>query len=133
MGIAFFMLRSYFVSDIQQKLYAARTTVMADYLFTLPAAIIQPLSGIALIIMAGYDWASTWLVVTFAIYLVAAACWLPVVWIQIQLKRMCEASYEQGIELPASYGRLFRVWFYLGWPAFLGLVAVFYLMVAKPQ
>ncbi len=131
-GIAFFMFRSWFTNNIQEKLYAARNTVLADYLFTLPAVVIQPISGIALIHMAGFDWMTYWLVATYVIYIIAGLCWLPVVWIQIQLKNMCIEACENGTELPESYNKLFKIWFLLGWPAFLGLVAVFYLMVAKP-
>lgn len=131
-GIAFFMFRSWFTGSAQEKLYAARNTVLADYLFTFPAGVIQPLSGLALIHMAGFDWTAYWLVATYVIYLVAGLCWLPVVWIQIQLTNMCIEASENDTELPERYNRLFRLWFLLGWPAFLGLVAVFYLMVAKP-
>lgn len=131
-GIAFFMFRSYFTNNIHEKFYAARNTVLADYLFTFPAIVIQPVSGVALILMAGFDWTSTWLVATYAIYFVAGLCWLPVVWIQIQLKKMCQYSVENGTELPARYHRLFKLWFLLGWPAFAGLMVIFYLMVAKP-
>lgn len=131
-GIAFFMFRSYFTESIHEKLYAARNTVLADYLFTFPAVVIQPLSGVALTHMAGFDWTAYWLVMTYAIYIVAGVCWLPVVWIQIQLKKMCIDASLTGSALPARYHKLFRIWFLLGWPAFLGLVFVFYLMVAKP-
>ncbi|MDN4501255.1 DUF2269 domain-containing protein [Alteromonadaceae bacterium BrNp21-10] len=131
-GIAFFMFRSWFTDSIQEKLYASRNTVLADYLFTFPAVIIQPLSGIALIYMAGFDWSAYWLMATYVIYVIAGLCWLPVVWIQVQLKNMCIEASENGTELPDRYNRLFKMWFLLGWPAFLGLVAVFYLMVAKP-
>lgn len=131
-GIAYFMLRSWFTNNIQEKLYSARNTVIADYLFTFPAAIIQPISGIALIHMAGFDWTAFWLMATYAIYIIAGLCWLPVVWIQIQLKNICIEASESGSELPERYNKLFKIWFFLGWPAFLGLVAVFYLMVAKP-
>lgn len=131
-GIAFFMLRSWFSNSVQEKLFAAKNTVLADYLFTFPAVIIQPLSGIALVYMAGFDWGAYWLVATYVIYIIAALCWLPVVWIQIQLKNMCVDASENGTELPERYNKLFKIWFLLGWPAFLGLVAVFYLMVAKP-
>ncbi|HAG97242.1 MAG: hypothetical protein CMK83_03955 [Pseudomonadales bacterium] len=131
-GIAFFMFRSWFTDDIQEKLYATRNTVLADYLFTFPAVVVQPISGIALIHMAGFDWTAYWLVATYIIYIGAGLCWLPVVWIQIQLKNMCIAASESGSELPERYNKLFKIWFFLGWPAFLSLVAVFYLMVAKP-
>jgi uncharacterized membrane protein len=60
-------------------------------------------------------------------------CWLPVVGIQIRLKRIVAACRSSGEPLPAVYHRLFRVWFLLGWPAFTALIAVFFLMVAKPS
>tara|TARA_Y100000031_G_scaffold152249_1_gene195005 strand:+ start:902 stop:1369 length:468 start_codon:yes stop_codon:yes gene_type:complete len=131
-GIAFFMFRSMFTNNMHEKFYAAKNTVLADYLFTFPAVIIQPLSGVALIHMAGYDWTDFWLMATYVIYIIAGLCWLPVVWIQIELKKMVAEALESGEPLPARYHKLFKIWFLLGWPAFVGLVAVFYLMVAKP-
>ena len=131
-GIAFFMFRSYFTNNIREKLYAARNTVLADYIFTLPAVIIQPLSGIWLVWQGGFGWMDMWLSTTYAIYIIAGLCWLPVVWIQIQLKKMVRHSAETGEALPARYKKLFKIWFLLGWPAFIGLVIVFYLMVTKP-
>lgn len=132
MGIAFFMFRSHFTKDINEKYYAARNTVLADYLFTFPAVIIQPLTGFWLIYNSGYEWNETWLVITYALYLLAGACWLPVVWIQVQLKKMLQNAAVEQIPLPDRYNKLFRLWFALGWPAFLGLVVVFYMMVTKP-
>lgn len=131
-GIAFFMFRSWFTDNLHEKLYAARNTVLADYLFTFPAVIVQPLSGIALIHMVGYDWTDFWLMATYGLYVLAGLCWLPVVWIQIQLKQMVAESVASNRPLPARYNKLFKLWFALGWPAFIGLAAIFYLMVAKP-
>jgi len=131
-GIAFFMFRSYFTDDLQEKLYASRNTVLADYIFTFPAVIVQPLTGFWLVWQSGYDWMSMWLFATYVIYIIAGLCWLPVVWIQIQLKKMVIHSMGSGAELPARYNKLFKLWFLLGWPAFIGLVAVFFLMVIKP-
>jgi uncharacterized membrane protein len=132
LGIAFFMFRSWFADDLQEKLFALRTTVLADYLFTAPAALIQPLTGAWLIWKGGFAWADGWLLATYILYAVAAACWLPVVWIQRRLKRIVAASLAAHVPLPREYNRLFRLWFALGWPAFLGLVAVFFLMVIRP-
>ncbi|OIN85168.1 MAG: hypothetical protein AUJ12_09900 [Alphaproteobacteria bacterium CG1_02_46_17] len=131
-GTAFFMLRSFFTDDIHEKYYAARSTVMADYIFTFPAVIFQPLSGIVLINLAGHDWNSSWLIWTYALYALAGACWIPVIWIQIELKKMLKQAVETGAPLPERYNRLFKIWFILGWPAFLGLVVIFYLMVSRP-
>ena len=131
-GIAFFMFRSTFTVNLQQKYYALNNTVLADTLFTLPAAIIQPTSGIALIYIVGYKWSDFWLLATYIIYIFVGLCWLPVVWIQIQLKQMCQYAIDTKTELPDRYQNLFQLWLLLGWPAFIGLVIVFYLMVAKP-
>ena len=130
-GIAFFLLRSHFTDDIREKLYAARATVLADYLFTLPAVCIQPLTGAWLIWRVGYDWTEPWLTATYGLYLFAGVCWVPVIWIQIELKKMLLVAASTGADLPPRYAWFFKLWFALGWPAFLALVAVFYLMVAK--
>lgn len=132
MGIAFFMFCSQFSENIFQKYYAARFTVLADYIFTLPAVIIQPISGFLLIYEMGFYIFEFWLLTTYIIYIVAGLCWLPVVWIQIELKKILEVSIDTNSALPERYYKLFRIWFILGWPAFIGLVVVFFLMVLKP-
>ena len=132
LGIAFFMFRSRFTDDLREKHFALRTTVLADYLFTAPAAVLQPATGAWLIWSGGFAWTDGWLLATYVLYAIAAVCWLPVVWIQIRLKQMVTTSIDTNAPLPREYQRLFRWWFALGWPAFLGVVAVFFLMVIKP-
>ena len=131
-GIAFFMLCSHFTDNIHEKFYAARNTVRADFLFTLPAVILQPATGVWLVWQGGFNPTDLWLSLTYIIYLAAGLCWLPVVWIQIQLKVMIADAVAQSTELPARYHRLFKIWFLLGWSAFIELVGVFFLMVVKP-
>ena len=99
---------------------------------TMTSLIVQPLSGIALVHMGGFNATDFWLNATYVIYVMAGLCWIPVVWIQIQLKKMVAFSIETNTPLPDRYHRLFKTWFILGWPAFTGLVIIFYLMVAKP-
>ena len=132
LGIAFFMLRSYFTTSIHEKYHVARTTVLADYCFTLPAVIVQPITGAWLVIRVGYNWTDFWLLATYTLYVLVGLCWLPVVWIQIQLKKIVADCMAQQSDLPARYYRLFKCWFLLGWPAFIGLVLIFFLMVIKP-
>lgn len=131
-GIAFFMFCSHYARNIHERYYASRFTVLADYIFTTPAVILQPLTGFWLIANGGYDPMAIWLKLTYALYLLAGACWLLVVWIQIQLRKMISQAVTTGTELPPRYHRLFKTWFILGWPAFLSLMAIFYLMVTKP-
>lgn len=132
-GIAFFMLKGYLNGVPAARRFAAATTVRADFLFTLPAVVIQPLSGAWLVWHGGFDWFDRWLVFTYALYLLAGACRLPVVAIQMRMKAILEAEAVSGSRDEAMLKRLFHWWFALGWPAFGGLIVVFYLMVAKPS
>jgi uncharacterized membrane protein len=132
LGIAFFFLTGVRSGDPAGAYVAARTTVIADMLFTLTAGIVQPLTGFAMMRMAGIDPASRWLLWTYALFVVALACWLPVVWLQVRMRDMLGAKVRGEAIDDAGLRRYFRIWIALGWPAFLGLVAVFWLMVVKP-
>lgn len=131
-GIAFFMYASHFAKNLHEKYFAARMTVLADFIFTTPAVILQPLSGLWLVFSGGYGAHDLWLSVSYGLYALAGLCWLPVVWIQWQLRGMLKTAIDMQSDLPARYHRLFRIWFVLGWPAFIALVVIFALMVAKP-
>jgi uncharacterized membrane protein len=132
LGIAFFMFASRFSDDLTVRFFLARTTVIADMLFTLPAVIVQPVTGLTLVILAGYDWNEPWLLATYGLYILTGMCWIPVVFIQIRLRDIVASAAAGNGELPPAYHRLFRLWFWLGWPAFISLLAIFYLMIARP-
>ncbi len=133
LGIAFFMLMAHRTADPATVVATARIVVVADKLFTATAVILQPLTGAALAAVMGYSLREPWIVASFLLYLVVGACWLPVVWIQIRMRDLAAASRDKGTPLPPLYHRLFRYWFALGWPAFAGVIAIFLLMIAKPQ
>jgi uncharacterized membrane protein len=132
LGIAFFMWTAHRTGDPGTIASTARMVVIADAVFTASAVILQPLSGAALAHVMGYSLREPWIVVSFGLYLLVGACWLPVVWIQIKLRDLARAARDTGMPLPAQYRRLFRIWFWLGWPAFAGVAAIFALMIAKP-
>jgi len=133
LGTAFFFWRAHARGNEAGRLAAVRTTVLADWVFTTPAVVVQPATGFWMIAQAGLPWNDLWLVATFGLYVVAALCWLPVVAIQIRMKRMLEREAEGEAIDRQRYARLYRSWFRLGWPAFGGLVAVYFLMVLKPS
>lgn len=108
-----------------------RHVVLADWIFTTPTVIFQPMSGIALAHMAGWSLTTPWIATSLALYVVAGACWLPVVWLQIQMQRMAEDAVRTESPLPAAYWRMARVWFWLGVPAFAAMVLVVTMMVVK--
>ncbi len=109
-----------------------RNVVLADWLFTTPAVIFQPVTGVWLAQLAGFPLTTGWLATSIALYLMVGACWLPVVSIQIQMRRIADAT-PSDMPLPARYFQLSRMWFLLGWPAFIGVIVIFWLMVTKPE
>ena len=132
-GTAFHMLATHLRGDVRAIASTARNVVLADWLFTSTSGVVQPASGVALVWLTGYPPLSSWLVVTYLLYLVAGACWIPVLVLQMRMERLALAAARSGATtLPPAYHEAFRTWFWLGWPAFLALVAVFWLMVAKP-
>lgn len=133
LGTAFFFWRAHAPDNRAGRLAAARTTVLADWVFTAPAVVVQPVTGAWLIASAGLPWNDLWLSATYGLYLLAALCWLPVVAIQLRMKRMLEREAAGETIDARLYGRLFRTWSVLGWPAFGGLVVVYFLMVLKPS
>jgi uncharacterized membrane protein len=132
LGIAFFMWMAHRTADAGIIASTARIVVIADAVFTASAAIIQPLTGVALAQVMGFPLLEPWIVSSFGLYLFVGACWLPVVWIQIKLRDLACAARDAGRPLPTQYRRMFRIWLTLGWPAFAGVIAIFALMIAKP-
>lgn len=133
LGTAFFMWRAHRAGDVRAIAAVSRNVVLADWLFTTPAVILQPLTGFAMLYMAGLDWRIGWVMASLGLYLLAGACWLPVVAIQLRVARLAATAVAAGTALPPTYFRLMRWWFALGWPAFLAVLLVFWLMVAKPD
>lgn len=132
LGIAFFMWWANKKGDLAAKVYATRTVVIADFIFTLPSVIIQPITGILLLKFLGYKPFDLWLTLSYIGFGIAGLCWLPVVWIQIRLRNLAVVSFRNDKELPKEYYQLFKLWFYLGWPAFIAVIIIFFLMVFKP-
>ncbi len=132
LGTAWFMWRADRSGDVAMIAATARNVVLADWLFTTPAVIVQPLSGIWLTHLVGYSSTEPWLLWTYGLYALAAACWVPVVRLQIRMRDLAADAQANGASLPPDYHRLTRVWFLLGWPAFLAVIVTVFLMVAKP-
>jgi uncharacterized membrane protein len=131
-GTAFQMWMAHRRGDARAIATVAANVVLADWLFTLPAGIVQPVTGFAMVFIAGFDPFESWLVVGYALYLLALGCWLPVVVLQIRARDLAADAAARGVPLPPSYHRIMRQWFALGWPAFIALIVVFWLMVSKP-
>jgi len=132
-GIAFFFLRAQRTGDTKIIAAVSRDVVLADMVFTATAVVLQPVTGIAVAFMAGFPLSSPWLVWSLVLYVLVGCCWLPVVWLQMRMRDLAIVAAANGLPLPAAYQRCYRWWFALGWPAFTGVLVIFYLMVAKPM
>jgi len=131
-GTAFAMWMAHRSGDVTAIAVVARNVVRADWLFTAPAVVVQPLTGALLVMELGLAWSEPWIETAAILYLFVGACWLPVVVLQIRMAALAEAAARDGRPLPDAYHAAMRKWFWLGWPAFAGVLAIFWLMVAKP-
>jgi uncharacterized membrane protein len=132
LGIAFFK----WVTDRTGNLAAIRIVsekvVVADWVFTLPAIVVQALTGLALVKSMGYPLAHGWLAWSLALFCLAGLCWIPVVWLQIRMRDLARTAEQEGIPMPSGYRSYARLWFWLGVPAFTAVALIFWIMVTKP-
>ncbi|WP_372875072.1 DUF2269 family protein [Pseudomonas sp.] len=131
-GTAFYKWMIDRSGEVRAIAYMGRLVVLADWLFTTPAIILQPLSGLWMLHIAGYSLSSTWVVWTLLLYALAGVCWLPVVWLQYRMRALASAALTADQALPTRYWRYARIWFWLGIPAFFAMLAIYALMVFKP-
>lgn len=130
-GSAFYLLMTTLTRDVRAIAVTTRILVIADWLFTATTAVLQPLTGLWLMRIAGFPASAPWLAWSIGLYVIAIACWLPVVWLQMRLRDVAAAADRSGAPLPPAYWRYFRWWVALGVPAFFAFLAIFYLMVSK--
>ena len=131
-GTAYYMFFANRSRNVAAQAEVARLVVRADWWFTTPAVIVQPLTGLAMVYLAGWPLSTPWIAWSLGLYALTGALWLPVVVLQLRMARMAAQAAAQQTPLPAAYWRCARWWEALGYPAFVAMLAVFWLMVAKP-
>lgn len=131
-GSAYYMFFANRTRNVTAQAVVSTLVVRADWWFTTPTVIIQPATGFAMAYLVGLPLGTPWLAISLALFVFAGACWLPVVWLQIRMAAMAQEATRMGTQVPETYWRYARRWEWLGYPAFVAMLAVFYLMVAKP-
>ncbi len=111
-GIAFFMLMAHRTADARVIAHTAGIVLLARRL--------------------GWSLSEGWIAISLLLYILTGLFWLPVVWIQIRLRDYARQADRDGTELPRRYHRLFRTWFACGFPAFVAVLAILWLMLARP-
>lgn len=132
-GIAFFLLMANRTRSAAAVAAVARIVVIADFLFTATAVIAQPVTGVLLALKLGFSPRESWIALSIALYLVAGVFWLPVVFMQIRMRDLAAKAAREKRALPEEYHRLFRRWCLFGFPAFGAVLAIIWLMIAKPS
>ena len=132
LGTACIMIFAHRTRDTYIIATVSRYVVLADWVFTTPAGFIQPVTGLWMVYLAGYSWSSLWIWGSIIGYLIAGFCWFPVVYLQIKMRDFAIQAVRYKSRLSSQYFRFFKYWFCLGWPAFVSLIVVFYLMTFKP-
>ena len=131
LGSAFYKWMADRSGDVAHIAATNRHVVAADWLFTTPTVIFQPLSGLWMLHLAGIPLATPWVAASLALFLLAGGCWLPVVALQIRMRNTSRQAQQAGAALPPQYWRDARLWFRLGVPAFAAMLMVVFLMVFK--
>jgi uncharacterized membrane protein len=131
-GIAFFMLMAHRSGDVAFIARTATTVVIADMLFTLTAVLLQPVTGGLLMMLSATSFSEGWLLASLALYAVAGLFWVPVTFMQREMRDLAAAAAEKHQPLPPRYFALFRRWFLFGIPGFGSVMIILWLMIAKP-
>jgi uncharacterized membrane protein len=133
LGSVFYKFNADRGGNIQAIAQTNRTIVIADWIFTTPTVILQPLTGVLLARKAGYSLATPWLFASMILFVVAGLCWLPAVYLQIRMRNLSTNALNEQTSLDERYFRYARIWIGLGIPAFIAMVMVYFLMVFKPM
>jgi uncharacterized membrane protein len=131
-GIAFFMVMAHRSSDPAIVAHTSGVVVIADFVFTATAVIAQPITGLLVASMTGQSLWMPWIAGSIGLYLLTGCFWLPVVWLQMRMRDLARMAVREGKPLPDLYHRYYRRWFALGFPAFGAVLAIIWLMIAKP-
>lgn len=131
-GIAFFMMMAHRTKDARTIAHVGSTVVIADWLFTASAVVLQPVTGAWLAHLLGWRLTEPWILLSLGLYVLTGAFWIPVVFMQKRMRDLARASAQTGVPLSEEYFRLYRRWFAFGFPAFFAVLVIFWLMIARP-
>jgi len=131
LGSAFYKWLADRGGNVQHIAITNKHVVIADYIFTTPTIIMQPLTGLWMVNMAQIPLTTPWVVMSLSLYVFAGLCWLPVVYLQIKMQKMAELAVVNQTDLPDQYWQYAKRWFWLGVPAFIAIMFVIFLMIFK--
>ncbi len=132
-GSAFFKLQVDRTGDLSAIVFASKTVVVLDWIFTAPAIVLQLVTGLMMVWLGGYSLTEAWLQFALGFFILTGFCWLPAVYIQLRCREMAVQASLAGTPLPPEYHRLSCIWFWLGVVGFTAVWIIVGLMVMKPE
>jgi uncharacterized membrane protein len=132
-GSVFYKFRADRGGDLREIAFANKNVVLADWIFTAPSVIIQPITGFLMARIAGYPLTQTWILLGIIFYITAGLCWLPAVYLQIRMRDISLNALAFNEPLPPLYRKMYKIWCWLGVGGFLSVIIVIYVMVFKPS
>jgi len=85
-----------------------------------------------LMALSATSFTERWLIASLVLYAVSGLFWIPVVFMQIEMRNLASAAAAQNQPLPPRYFTLFRRWLLFGIPGFGSVMIILWLMIAKP-
>ncbi len=131
LGSAFYKWMADRSGNISHIAATNRNVVLADWIFTTPTVIFQPISGLWMVYLLNLPINTPWVAISLCLFALAGICWLPVVWLQVRMYKISKYSDAHGVDLPEIYWQMACWWFWLGVPAFISMILIVVLMVIK--
>lgn len=130
-GSAFYKFMADKSQNLEVIVHTNKMVVLADWLFTTPSAILQPVTGILLMTSMNISLWTPWLLTSIILYVFAGILWIFAVLLQIRMKNIALLAEQNNSILGSDYFKLVSHWIWLGVFSFLAMGGVFYLMVFK--
>ncbi len=123
-GTAFFMLRAHLSGNPEAMAVTTKNVVLADWIFTTPAIVVQAITGLWLTFKLAIPLGSVWFITVVSLFVLIGICWIPVVWIQVRIRNIIANGGRRS-----DYQKLMKTWVSLGVPAFISILILYFLMV----
>jgi len=130
-GSAWYKLRAGLTRDVAAAAWIDAEVVRADWIFTIPAGLLLPATGLGMTLGYGMPLSTPWVLQGLLGYAVAGLAWLPAAGLQLRMRRLSAEALREGRPLPERWRRDQRLWAALGLPAFAAAAAVVWVMVSK--
>ncbi len=130
-GIAYFLFTAHLSRNIEALRVVAHYVIRADWIFTATAVVVEPVTGVWMMIERGWSFTSHWVIATAVLYVAVGACRLPVVVLQYRMARLAREVASHAA-LGPEFKQAFRWWVALSVAAFVMVLALYALMIFRP-